>query len=82
MVSSKFKVQSQEAENSLGRSLNLDTSKSILGECLAQIGKFEETRNSNFPISYEKLSKKLGGKHEQVQNARNRVEQFQKPLSN
>ena len=58
----------------------LDTSKSILGECLAQTGKYEE---AEFLLlsSYENLLKKLGDSHEQTQNARKRVEQFQKPLS-
>ncbi len=58
----------------------LDTSKSILGECLAQTGKSEE---AEFLLlsSYENLLKKLGDSHEQTQNARKRVEQFQKPLS-
>ncbi len=51
----------------------LDTSKSILGECLAQTGKFEEAEKLLLD-SYENLLKKLGEKHEQVQNARKRVE--------
>ncbi len=54
-----------------------DTSKSILGECLAQIGKIEETKTL-LVQAYNNLLEKLGSDYEQTQNARARIEKLNK----
>ena len=57
----------------------LDTSRSILGECLAENGNFIEAESMLFD-SYKNLRNKLGENHEQTQNARKRIEHFEKKL--
>jgi serine/threonine-protein kinase len=55
----------------------LDTSKSILGECLAQIGNYAGAETFLFQ-SYKNLKEKLGKDHEQTKNAFLRIKNFEK----
>lgn len=53
----------------------LDTSRSILGECLHKLGENDEARIYLYQ-SHENLRNKLGEHHEQTKNAEKRIEKF------
>lgn len=58
----------------------LDTSKSILGECVAKVGKFDEAKTLLYQ-SFDNLKNKIGADHEQTQKASARIGNFEEYLS-